>query len=136
MQDFLRNSKSVVYTLGMPGGRPTSKPASALGSRIAQARALAGLSQTDLANKLGVEQYQVAYWERKSVSIKAEVLVELANALSVSTDFLLGRENGTGRGKGPVGKAQRVFEQVSQLPRSRQQHIVRVVEDLLKASTS
>jgi transcriptional regulator with XRE-family HTH domain len=136
MQDFLRNSKNVVYNLRMPGGRPTTKPASALGSRIAEARTIAGLSQTDLASKMGVEQYQVAYWERKSVSLKAEILVKLANALNVSTDFILGRETSTKRGKGPVGKAQRVFEQVSQLPRGQQQHIVRVVEDLLKAQAS
>jgi hypothetical protein len=48
-------------------------------------------------------------------------------------DYLLGRENGKQRKGGPVGKARRVFEEVSRLPRHKQQRILGIVGDLLAA---
>jgi hypothetical protein len=48
-------------------------------------------------------------------------------------DYLLGRENGGQRKGGPVGKARRVFEEVSRLPRHKQQRILGIVEDLIAA---
>jgi hypothetical protein len=53
--------------------------------------------------------------------------------LNVSVDYLLGRENGGQRKGGPVGKARRVFEEVSKLPRHQQQRILGIVEDLISA---
>ena len=46
------------------GGRPASQPRSPLGQRIAAAREQAGISQAHLAERLGVTQPTVAYWER------------------------------------------------------------------------
>lgn len=51
----------------------------------------------------------------------------------MSVDYLLGHENGAPRKGGPVGKARRVFEEISKLPRQRQQRILGIVEDLLAA---
>ena len=41
--------------------------------------------------------------------------------------------NGGQRKGGPVGKARRVFEEVSKLPRHQQQRILGIVEDLIAA---
>lgn len=116
----------------MPGGRPTNKKASFLGSCIAQARQRAGLSQNDLADKLGISRNVIAQWERSAVSLKAEQLLALADKLGVTVDALLGREPAK-RGTGPVGRARQVFERVSQLPRATQQRILANVEDALTA---
>ncbi|HEX3988197.1 MAG TPA: helix-turn-helix transcriptional regulator [Verrucomicrobiae bacterium] len=113
------------------GGRPTDKPRSPLGQRIAAARELAGISQAQLAEHLGVTQPTVAYWERKAVNIRSDVLTKIARALNVSTDEVLGTKTPRTSSK-PVGKARRVFESVSKLPRRQQEKIVEVVEAMVE----
>ena len=119
------------YNLGMPMGRPARTKRTPLGERIAAARAEAGLTQQQLADKLGVSQRVVTYWEREAAGLRADQLALLAESLGVSADFFLGRDQKK-RG-GPVGKAKALFERVSALPRDRQQRILATVEDMLAA---
>jgi transcriptional regulator with XRE-family HTH domain len=121
------------YNPGMPGGRPTNRQPSPLGARIAQARQRAGLSQNQLALKLGIGRSALAQWERSAVALKSEQLLALANLLAVSVDFLVGRSEPAKRPSGPVGKARQIFERVSQLPRATQHRILAGVEDALVA---
>jgi transcriptional regulator with XRE-family HTH domain len=120
------------YNADMPMGRPTTKTRAPLGGRIAAARLEAGLTQQQLADKLGVTQRVVTYWEREAAGLRADQLAQLAEALNVSADFFLGREQKK-RGSGPTGKARQVFERVSKLPRSTQQRILANVEDSITA---
>ena len=88
---------------------------------------------------LKVTQPSYADWERSTVALRPEHLSQLATILKVSVAYLLGHVEAAQhgdkappqRGAGPEGKARRVFAEVSRLPRSQQQYIVRVVEDLL-----
>jgi hypothetical protein len=73
----------------------------------------------------------ITHWEREEVALRADQLAALAGALGVTVDFLVGRENGKRRGNGPVGRACRVFETLSRLPRHQQQRIIDVVEALV-----
>jgi transcriptional regulator with XRE-family HTH domain len=122
------------YEAPMPGGRPAKTPRSAFGERLAHARQQAGLSQEQLAEKLGTIQRVVAHWERRPVALRAEQLAALADALGVTTDFLVGRDAPKRRGPGPVGRARRVLETVSRLPRHQQQKIIDVVEAMVAHS--
>ena len=133
MQGILYMSPVGLYDDEMPMGRPTTRPRTPLGERIASARQQAGLTQEQLAQKLGVTQRVVTYWEREPVALKPEQLASLAAALRVTADFLLGRQESKARGPGPTGKARQVFERVSQLPRATQQRILANVEDSLTA---
>ena len=121
------------YAWAMHQGRPAKTKRPDLGERIAQARQQAGLTQQQLAAKLGTSQRVVTYWEREAVGLRADQLAKLAEALGVSADYFLGRGDTKRRGPGPTGKARQIFEQVSQLPRSRQQRILATVEDMLTA---
>lgn len=125
-------SEVEAYNLGMPMGRPAKTKRTSLGERIAAARLEAGLSQQQLADKLGVTQRIVTYWEREAAGLRADQLAQLAEALGVSADFFLGRDQKK-RGTGPVGKAKAIFDRVSALPRDRQQKILGAVEDMLVA---
>jgi len=133
MQGILYMSPIVLYDDGMPMGRPTTRPRTPLGERISSARQQAGLTQEQLAQKLGVTQRVVTYWERKPVALKPEQLATLSATLGVTADFLLGRAEPKTRGAGPTGKARQIFERVSKLPRSTQQRILANVEDSLTA---
>lgn len=115
-----------------PGGRPTKNPRSAIGQRITQARERTGISQAQLAERLGVTQPTVAYWERKAINIRSDVLARIAQALDVSTDELLGTKPSSTRAVKPAGKARRVFDAVSRLPRRQQEKIVEVVEAMVE----
>ena len=120
----------------MPQGRPASAKRPQLGERIAQARQQAGLTQAQLADKLGTTQRVVTYWEREAVGLRADQLAQLAESLGVSADYFLGRAAKKARGNGPAGKARTIFERVSQLPRFQQQRILATVEDMLIAQSA
>lgn len=52
-----------------------------------------GLSQTELANRLGFTQQAVARWEIGKNPPDLDTLVQLADLFDVSTDYLVGRGN-------------------------------------------
>ena len=60
------------YNPAMPTGRPAKTKRSPLGERIAALRERAGLSQEQLADKVGSNQKTVAYWERRAVALVPE----------------------------------------------------------------
>jgi len=62
-----------------------------LPTRLAEARARAGLSIRALADRLGEHQTSVHRWESGAVEPRASVVARLAEALGVSADWLLGR---------------------------------------------
>jgi transcriptional regulator with XRE-family HTH domain len=132
MQDYSVTFFTPGYAPGM--GRPAKTNRTEFGERLVTARQEAGLSQAQVAEKLGITQQSYAGWERRETALKPEHLVQLAVTLNVTVDYLLGKESTRKRGGGPVGKARRMFEEVSKLPRDRQQHVLRVVADLLKAN--
>jgi transcriptional regulator with XRE-family HTH domain len=124
---------SIQYTGPMTAGRPAKFTRSAFGEKLFAARQQTGLSQIQLAEKLGITQSTYAGWERRTTALRPDYIAKIAGVLNVSVDYLLGRENGGQRKGGPVGKARRVFEEVSRLPRHKQQRILGIVEDLIAA---
>jgi transcriptional regulator with XRE-family HTH domain len=124
---------SALYTESMTAGRPAKFTRSAFGEKLFAARQQMGLSQIQLAEKLGITQSTYAGWERRTTALRPDYISKIASVLNVSVDYLLGRENGGQRKGGPVGKARRVFEEVSKLPRHKQQRILGIVEDLIAA---
>ncbi len=61
-----------------------------LGKRIADARHDTGLTQKDLADKVGVTAQAVSKWERGSSCPDISILDEIADTLGVSVSSLLG----------------------------------------------
>lgn len=62
-----------------------------LAQRITDRRIALRWRQRDLAAATGVAQTQVAQWETLGITPTLEHLVGVADALDVSTDWLLGR---------------------------------------------
>jgi transcriptional regulator with XRE-family HTH domain len=121
--------KNTPYDADMhPGGRPTRKPRSTLGQRLAEARERAGISQTELAEKLRTVQPSIAYWERNAVNLRSDVIIKLIQILGISADELLGTRPPRQIATKPVGKARQVFHAVSRLPRRQQEKILEVVQ--------
>ena len=133
MQALSSITENAVYVADMTTtmGRPTDRKRTPFGERLVEAREAAGLSQRELADKLGMTQRALCWWEREPVALRPEQLAALTTALGVSADFLLGRDGEKKRGGGPIGKARRAFEEVAKLPRHHQQKIVEVVQALV-----
>lgn len=114
-------------------GRPAKTHRTAFGGRLFNARNKAGLSQAQVADKLGITQQSFAGWERRETALKPDQLAQLAEVLGVSIEHLLGLDAEPKRGTGPTGKLRQIFERANQLPRDQQKHIVRTVEDAIFA---
>ena len=134
MQAVCSDGSNLPYAPVMQTGRPSKRPRPPFGARLHALREEAGLTQAQVAEKLGISQRAYAFWERETVALRAEQLATLAQVLGVTVDALVGRQAAKQRGAGPVGKARRVFEKVSKLPRHKQQRILGVVEDMLAAN--
>lgn len=63
-----------------------------LNQRIREVRQARGMSQVELAGLLGVTKQSVSNWENDNIQPSIEMLVKLAQTLSVSADYLLGLE--------------------------------------------
>jgi len=113
----------------MNTGRPSTRPRTVFGERLRAARETLGLSQAQVAEKFGISQASYGAWERDPVALRPDQIEKLTEILNISVDELFGKEEKNGRrSSGPVGKARRLFEAVSKLPRSQQQHVLTVVE--------
>ena len=62
------------------------------GERLKELRIKSGLTQSQLAEKIWVTKASICYYERSARNPSPEVLLKLANAFHVSTDYLLGVE--------------------------------------------
>lgn len=63
------------------------------GDILKNLRTNAGMTQTELANKLGITKSVVSYYELQERTPSPDVLVRLAGIFHVTTDYLLGIEH-------------------------------------------
>lgn len=61
-----------------------------VGKRIRLARESVGLTQEKLAETIGVSRTAISRWESGEIDPTIEHLIDLAQALNVSADYLLG----------------------------------------------
>src|SRR3954452_12814567 len=116
------------YPSCMP--RKLSKPRPRQGARLAALRRTAGLTQAELAELVGETQRNIAYWEQADKPPRSDVIPKLANVLGVSVETLLTADGELAptRARGPVGRARKIFDDVSRLPRRQQDKIIEIVE--------
>ena len=131
MQALYSIATNAGYTEAMQTGRPSSRPRPAFGARLHALREAAGLTQAQVADKLGISARAYAFWEREPVSLRAEQIATLADVLGVTADELVGREQPKRRGTGPAGRLRQVFTRASQLSRSQQAKVAEVVDALV-----
>ncbi|MDY2843004.1 helix-turn-helix transcriptional regulator [uncultured Treponema sp.] len=91
-----------------------------LNERIRELRGSRGISQIQLAGKLGVTKQSVSNWENDNILPSIEMLVKIANFFEVSTDYLLGLDN------------KRTLD-VENLTENQISHIQLIVDDLRNA---
>jgi transcriptional regulator with XRE-family HTH domain len=85
--------------------------AESFAEQLKRIRASKKLSQSDLANKIGLKPAAVSHFETGQRKPPLDTLMKLADALSVSVDYLLGRD--MSRVTNASGRLLRDFERLS-----------------------
>lgn len=88
-----------------------------LNERIKELRVARGLSQVELAEKIGISKQSVSNWENDNIQPSIEMLIKIARTFSVSTDYLLGED-------------ERTFLEVSHLSQKQISHIQQIIDDI------
>jgi transcriptional regulator with XRE-family HTH domain len=106
------------------------------GSRLARLRRDKGITQVELAERLGVTQSVVSDYERDALRLNSELILQLTAILGVSADELLGVAKPTAS-SAPI-KNRRLYRQlqnIDKLPKRDQQALLRTIDAFLaKAS--
>lgn len=105
----------------------------AMGERISALRKAHNVTQVQLAEALGVSQQTLQSYEVGRRRIPVSALPTVAHTLSVSLDELFGERKPAARSgkRGPTPQWQQQIEAVSQLPKSQQQFVSRMIETVL-----
>jgi transcriptional regulator with XRE-family HTH domain len=103
----------------------------AIGARIRELRKRQGMTQTELAAELGINQSAVSDYEKAVVRMHAAMLAGVAKALKASADELLGLER-TKRNAHPVDRRfLRRIERLDRLSRRDQQALLGTIDAFL-----
>jgi len=102
------------------------------GPRLARIRKSRGLTQAQLGERVGVSYRMVAHYERADAQPPGPILPELAQALGVSTDTLLGVEPLKEEADPKVARLLKRLTRVQELPPADQKAILTMVDALLE----
>lgn len=127
-KSFAKNQKLEALMYIDVVARPLKTKRPAMGEHLATLRKQAGLSQYELAKLLNEPQSNVSFWELNSKPPRSDILPRLAKILGVRVETILNvNAEKTIRRGGPKGKVQKIFEDLSQLPKKQQEKIVDVI---------
>lgn len=101
-----------------------------LGQRISKARKQANQTQAQLADMLKLKQQVIASYEIGRRRVPASLLPQLASALGVSAEALLGVDQGPGK-RGPSPKLQQQIQQIQRLPKGKQKFVSEFLDTVL-----
>ncbi|WP_054114283.1 helix-turn-helix domain-containing protein [Marinagarivorans algicola] len=103
-----------------------------LGKRIAEQRKARGLTQTELAEILGISQQTMAHYEGGRLRVALSMMPSLSQALDVMMSDLMEEQITTPSKRGPQSKLQLQIEQVHSLPRAKQKFVSEMLETVIQ----
>jgi transcriptional regulator with XRE-family HTH domain len=118
------------------GVSPLADPsaAAAIGARLARLRKERGITQAELAQRLGISQPMVSDYERGALRLHGELILELTAILDVTADELLGRP-GEADSRDPSRarnrRLMRRLQRVEALPKRDQDALMRTIDAFL-----
>ena len=102
-----------------------------LGERVAALRKQQGITQVQLAGTLDVSQQTMQAYEVGRRRIPVSALPVLARTLAVTLEELMGEPATKAQKRGPTPKLAQHMEKISQLPRTQQQFVMRMLDTVL-----
>lgn len=121
------------YNAMAMAGRPPTTEAPAFGARLAAARARCGLTQRELAERIGVTREMIGYYERRAANPSVGFIERAAEALDVPVTELVGRAPSRTRAKrGPVSVLDARIDEVKKLPRKEQEFVMKFLDTVIE----
>ncbi len=112
-----------------------TRTGSAFGARLTELRSERGITQVQLAEKIGSTQRAISHWENHSEYPPGPIIVKLAKALQVTSDELLGLqiERAVTKPKEDPGSKRlwKKFQQVMALPEKDRRAVIRLINSLV-----
>ena len=105
-----------------------------IGKCLQRARKRRGLTQRELGEKVGLTREAVASYEGGRAHLMDTTLIDMAAALRVPVSEILGLERRAAEPQIPRRWAKRM-EVIDTLPESVKKHILRTLDDVIKANT-
>lgn len=102
-----------------------------LGQRIAERRKTLGMTQTQLAEQLGIAQQTMAHYEGGTLRIAIALLPQLSTLLGMSLEELVGTQPRPGK-RGPAPKLQQQLERITTLPKAQQRFVMQMLDTVLQ----
>lgn len=102
-----------------------------IGRRISRIRERRGLTQVELAKKLGIDQSLLSRYERGVLRLHGLLVVDFAKALHVSTDEILGLRESKENGLLTDRRLLRRLQKMEDLSRRDKQALVRTIDGFL-----
>lgn len=103
----------------------------AVGRRLARIRRDRGLSQRELADRLGVGQPVVSNYERGARGLSSELIIRIAGILEVSADELLGLKSSKTNGRELRQPFLRRLRKVDTLSQGEQRALLQTIDAFL-----
>jgi len=125
----------------MPRARKNTPPAlpidlSSIGTRISAFRKSKGLTQTELAEIIGISRKLVTDYETGTSHLNDDMVIRFSLALGVSSDELLGlKDTPMPKSTGLPLRYTRRMKEIDNLPESKKKAILNVIDDLIRANS-
>ena len=112
------------------GTKHTDVKRSAFGLRLFNARKARGITQQELANKIGITKRMIANYEGTSEGPTVERLTELAQALGVTVSYLLGESTQKNIEPEVPPTLRKHIDKLKSLPHKDQKTAIRMIDAL------
>ena len=131
--------KSRLYNIAVMAGKTVAKNAKqeteSFGRRLARLRKERGITQVEIAERVGIIQTLVSDYERDKLRLNAEMIVRFTTALGITTDDLLKPgEDSTQPPPKPNSRMLRRLEKIEKLPVSKQSALLKTIDTFLKGA--
>lgn len=130
-QDYNVGHRIVYRSFEMPKRRKNPE-LTGFGARLMQWRKAAGYTQLELANEVGVSRRMIAYCEGQSAHPPTTLLPEIAKALKITTDELLGATRIKKAAKPGNIRLQRRLQQIESLEPSEKRQVLQVPDAFIE----
>ncbi|MHB8414822.1 MAG: helix-turn-helix domain-containing protein [Acidiferrobacteraceae bacterium] len=117
------------WSIAMPHYKTAPTPS--FGQRLAALRKTVGYTQVELAREIGVSQRMISHYEGRAEHPPAGLLPDLAQALGVTTDMLLGIKPSTKARRDT--RLERRLQQVQRLDPKPRQQILQLIDTFIEA---
>jgi transcriptional regulator with XRE-family HTH domain len=101
------------------------------GERLSQIRKSRGLTQAEVGRAVGVSNRVMAYYEQDGAQPPGAMLVDLARALRVSTDELLGLKLPKEKRSPRAARLMKRLQRIEDLPPTDQRTVLKILDSLL-----